>query len=323
MNQEALLKELGLDVVTDHISEKALGPRFRKLCEEGISLLLKHGRFAGWFEALSTIPHKKSVTRELDRDAPRVSGESHPPTDVLSALGPWKKGPFDIFGVYVDAEWRSDLKWDRLLEIACPFEGRRVLDVGTGNGYFLLRAKGAGAAFTLGLEPSAHYCAQYLALQRFFGAPDIALLPLPCEAFGLQEGAFDSVLSMGVLYHRRSPVQHLKELISFVQSGGELIIETIVVDGPAGHILVPEGRYAGMKNVWGIPSLLSVEGWLQDLGMKEIRSSRPVRTTNDEQRATSWTTAHSLADVLHPLDPSRTIEGHPAPERAFVVATKP
>jgi tRNA (mo5U34)-methyltransferase len=320
---QTLLSDLGLDVVAQHIDERFLGPQWNRLCEESIQHLRNHGRFESWMKAISGVILPQNARVELNRSAPCVSGDGAVETRALTELRPWKKGPFEIFGTFVDAEWRSDLKWDRLVRVASPFHGRSVLDVGTGNGYFLLRSKGAGAAFTLGLEPSAHYCAQYIALQRFYSAPGVALLPLPCEALKLERAAFDSVLSMGVLYHRRNPVEHLRELASFVRSGGELIIETIVVEGPAGSALVPQERYAGMRNVWCVPSLLTVEGWFKELGMKEIRSTRPVRTTSDEQRSTPWTTGRSLSDALDPTDPSRTIEGHPAPERAFIVGCAP
>ena len=33
---------------------------------------------------------------------------------ALKGLHPWRKGPFNFFGVTIDTEWRSDWKWDRL-----------------------------------------------------------------------------------------------------------------------------------------------------------------------------------------------------------------
>ncbi|MBR9800034.1 MAG: DUF1698 domain-containing protein, partial [Gammaproteobacteria bacterium] len=41
-----------------------------------------------------------------------------------------------------------------------------------------------------------------------------------------------------------------------------------------------------------------------------------------EQRATDWMTYHSLSDFLDPADPSLTREGHPAPRRAVLIATR-
>ena len=55
---------------------------------------------------------------------------------------------------------------------------------------------------------------------------------------------------MGVLYHRRSPIDHLLELKGCLQTGGELVLETLVIDGGLGEVLVPENRYAKMRNVW-------------------------------------------------------------------------
>jgi tRNA (mo5U34)-methyltransferase len=253
---------------------------------------------------------------------------SAPFVEQLGALGPWKKGPFHIQGIHLDSEWRGDLKWDRVRAIASPLLNHKVLDVGTGNGYFLYRAVGDGAELALGLEPSALFCAQFLALQRFFDCKQAALLPATCEAFARARSpkpwrTFDTVLSMGVLYHRRSPLDHLAELMSFAKSGGELVLETIVVDGPLGHSLVPEGRYAGMKNVWFLPTLPTLVSWLTRLELTDIRTSRPVRTTSAEQRTTKWSSRKSLAHALDPNDPSRTIEGHPAPQRAIVVAKVP
>ncbi|OXE29836.1 hypothetical protein CA163_26525, partial [Vibrio parahaemolyticus] len=46
-------------------------------------------------------------------------------------------------------------------------------------------------------------------------------------------------------------------------------------------------------------------------------------TSVDEQRTTDWMTHNSLPDYLDPNDPSKTVEGYPAPRRAVLVARKP
>ena len=45
-------------------------------------------------------------------------------------------------------------------------------------------------------------------------------------------------------------------------------------------------------------------------------------TSVEEQRATDWMTYQSLKDFLDPNDPTKTIEGYPAPMRATLIATK-
>ena len=79
---------------------------------------------------------------------------------------------------------------------------------------------------------------------------------------------FDTVFSMGVLYHRRSPFHHLAELKNCLKPDGELVLETLVIDGKRGEVLVPERRYSKMHNVWFLPSCLTLESWLKRSGLK-------------------------------------------------------
>ncbi len=323
MNQashEAVSARLGLPLASTHLpADRVLPEELVRSCVEKFK---RHGRFSQWWALLDQIPSTAPTRIELDSDAPRAVGSTLPES-FWRELGPWKKGPFQIGETFLDAEWRSCLKWDRVREIASPLDDRKVLDVGTGNGYFLLRSAGAGARFTLGLEPSAHYCAQFLALASVFRCDRIALLPATSSEFTYGCRAFDTVLSMGVLYHRRSPLDHLAELRSFLSPGGELVLETLVVPGTEGYSLVPRDRYAMMRNVWFIPSVPTMTAWLRRLGFVDIRVSEPVTTTPQEQRTTRFTNQPSLADFLDPHDPTRTIEGYPAPARAIWVAKAP
>jgi tRNA (mo5U34)-methyltransferase len=134
---------------------------------------------------------------------------------------------------------------------------------------------------------------------------------------------FDTVFSMGVLYHRRAPFDHLEELKNALRPGGELVLETLVVEGDANTVLLPRDRYAQMRNVWFIPSALALENWLQRLGFVNIRTVNINQTSVEEQRSTAWMNFQSLADFLDPNDSSKTIEGYPAPRRAVVIAEKP
>lgn len=318
---EELSVALGLGEAEKELRSCPIGEQWPTLVGKSLTKLTRHGRFEKWWQTISRLPNEEPKKVVLNRKAPRVFGRQTISEDVWHELGPWKKGPFDVMGIVLDAEWRSDLKWDRVLAVASSLKGRRVLDVGTGNGYFLLRAAGEGARFTLGLEPSALYCAQYIALNRFYQRKDIALLPITSSEFPQSCRAFDTVLSMGVLYHRRSPLDHLAELKSFLRPGGQLILETIVVPGEEGYALVPEDRYAQMRNVWFLPTVPTLTSWLHRLGFEDLHISVPVPTTEVEQRSTRFSSQHSLRDFLDPEDKSRTVEGYPAPRRAVWVAT--
>ena len=242
--------------------------------------------------------------------------------DQLKTLHPWRKGPFNLFGISIDTEWRSDLKWDRLDQHIEPLDGRRVLDVGCGNGYHGWRMRGAGARLVIGIDPMPLFVAQYGVLARYLNTEPVYVLPLKVEDLPDHLTGFDTVFSMGVLYHRRSPLDHLMQLKSLLRTGGEMVLETLVVDGEEGYALLPEGRYAKMRNVWFIPSPATLLHWIKRCGFKEGRLLDVTRTTNVEQRATEWMHFESLADFVDPHDALKTIEGYPAPKRAIILARK-
>lgn len=124
---------------------------------------------------------------------------------------------------------------------------------------------------------------------------------------------------MGVLYHRRSPIDHLLALHGALRPGGQLLLETLVVDNED-KILVPAGRYAKMRNVWFLPSPDLLAVWLRRAGFRDVATVDVTATTVEEQRQTSWMQFESLADFLDPADNSLTCEGYPAPKRAIVTA---
>ena len=243
--------------------------------------------------------------------------------ELLLQLHPWRKGPFHIHGVDIDTEWRSDWKWQRLRNDIEPLSGKRVLDIGCGSGYHVWRMLGEGAAEVIGVDPTPLFVVQFWALQHFIQNFNAWVLPLGIEHLPAKLRAFDSVFSMGVLYHRRSPLDHLLELREALAPGGQLVLETLVIDGKDGDVLVPEDRYARMGNVWFLPSCATLETWLKKMKFQNIELIDINTTSSDEQRSTEWMTYHSLTNFLDPKDNSKTIEGYPAPQRAIITATAP
>lgn len=241
---------------------------------------------------------------------------------LLRQLHPWRKGPFNLFGIEIDAEWRSDLKWDRLIRHIKPLKGRTVLDVGCGNGYHGWRMAGQGAGMVIGIDPMMYYVMQFIGIQHYLRLPSVTVLPLGVDDLPPRFDYFDTVFSMGLLYHRRSPLDHLLQLKSFLRDGGELVLETLIIDNDQGDVLVPKDRYAQMANVWFIPSPQTLEIWLARTGFRDIRLVDVTKTTVEEQRVTHWMGFQSLADFLDPANPALTAEGYPAPQRAIFLAVK-
>lgn len=285
-----------------------------------------HGDLPRWRAAVEALPAGPAPCM-LDRDTVTV-GEPGALVDrdalrtALAGLMPWRKGPFAFFGEHIDSEWRSDWKWRRVAPHLSDLRGRRVLDVGCGSGYHGWRMAGAGARTVLGIDPTILFLMQYLAVKRFAVDAPFWFAPLRMEELPAATAAFDTVFSMGVLYHRRSPLDHLLELRDALRPGGELVLETLVIEGDARAVLMPTGRYAAMRNVFFLPSTAQLSIWLQRCGFDRVRCVDESVTTIDEQRATRWMRFQSLPDFLDPEDSSLTREGYPAPRRAVMVARK-
>jgi tRNA (mo5U34)-methyltransferase len=179
---------------------------------------------------------------------------------------------------------------------------------------------GAGAKMVVGIDPTLLNVMQFQLIKKLYGDAPIYVLPLGIEAVPSNLNAFDTVFSMGVLYHRRSPIDHLLELKGCLQVGGELVLETLVIEGGLGEVLLPEDRYAKMRNVWFLPSCDTLISWLKRCGFKNVRLVDVALTTIEEQRSTDWMRFHSLQDFLQADNHALTCEGLPAPKRAIFIA---
>ena len=289
----------------------------------------RHGKMPVWQKAMQALPLLEPSRAELKN---RVeiglaedldSSERTAMVENLKVFHPWRKGPFRLFGIDINTEWRSDWKWDRLLPHIQPLRGRKVLDVGCGNGYHGWRMRGEGAALVVGIDPVMLYVLQFQVMQRYLKDSAHHLLPLRMEDLPDELNCFDTVFSMGVLYHRRSPLDHLIELKGCLRPGGELVLETLVVEGDINTVLTPQERYAKMRNVWFIPSVEAMMLWLIRCGYEDVRCIDITRTSLSEQRRTEWMCEESLEDYLDSNDQSKTVEGYPAPIRSVFVARKP
>ena len=319
------------DIWTNSVQQTPLQPWLDDQVAVAEEICSAHGDYSRWLATMEDLSH--FTTEIIDFTLPAIKiGEKEQIVknqrlqiqQGLLGLHPWRKGPFNVFGITLDSEWRSDIKWQRLKNSISPLRGRRVLDIGCGNGYYMFRMLGEGASWVLGIDPTILFNLQYRTLSQFINHDICAdMLPIGIDQLPDKLNFFDTVFSMGILYHRRSPIDHLYKLFSCLRPGGELVLETLVIEGPGDQMLLPESRYAKMRNVWFIPTPQALEGWLHRCGFVNIRIADVSTTSLDEQRSTEWMTFESLKDFLDADDLSKTVEGLPAPARAIFVATRP
>ncbi len=287
-----------------------------------------HGHFPQWLHAVDQLSTTFPSKVDLHQAMPEIGLASDLEDQAaikqtLMNLQPWRKGPFNFCGLALDSEWRCDLKWQRMVDHCPDLTGKTVLDVGCGNGYYMLRMLGAGADHVIGVDPTLVFLAQFYALtQNIQPHLNAHLLPLPFEQLLPELNSFDVIFSMGVLYHRREPREHCQRLFSHLADEGWLILETLIINESGDHELIPAERYAGMHNVWSVPSPDKVITWLHAAGFKNVQCHSIEVTTSHEQRATAWMQNYSLKEFLDPHDASKTIEGYPAPTRAIFSARK-
>jgi len=124
------------------------------------------------------------------------------------------------------------------------------------------------------------------------------------------------------LYHRSDPIASLKSLYRALNKDGEIIVDSFMIDGDDEVALCPESRYAMIPNVYFLPTVNCFKNWMKRAGFVDIELIEITTTDDKEQRVTNWTFEQSLTNFLDPNDSSKTVEGYPAPKRAYLKARK-
>ena len=283
-----------------------------------------------FFEQLPTIEELQTPVRcDLKRSAVCIGQRTDVSAEQLASieeaikrLHPWRKGPFDLFGIEIDAEWRSNLKWERIESALGDLKHRRILDIGCGNGYYMFRAAAQEPDVVLGMDPSVPFFYAFELMQRYAQLANLQYERMGFEHLYVFDQAFDIGLCMGVLYHHRSPIEILRDLLKTLRVGGFAIIESQSIDGDGSMALFPENRYAKARNMFFVPTKECLVNWVKRAGFKDVEIVSHTKVTTDEQRSTEFMTYESLKDFLHPEDDRLTIEGYPAPCRTVVKAVR-
>jgi len=241
-------------------------------------------------------------------------------TECAKLMLPWRKGPFKIGSLFIDTEWRSYIKYS-IIEPHFNLQDKIVGDIGCNNGYYLFKMLEQKPKKLVGFDPSALFFMQFEFINKFIQS-DIKYEMLGIEHVQAYEHKFDTLFCLGVLYHRSDPIGSLKSLFKALNSGGELILDTFMIDGEEDICLTPKERYSKIPNIYFIPTVNALKNWCYRAGFKDVEVLAIKKTELDEQRKTDWINSQSLDDFLDPQNPELTVEGYPAPKRVYIKAIK-
>ena len=231
-------------------------------------------------------------------------------------LRSWRKGPFGIDDIFIDSEWKSFVKYN-LLEPHLNLEGKTVGDIGCNNGYYMFRMLKQKPKRLIGFDPGVISYLQFEFIDRFIDS-GIRYELLGVEHLPEYGEKFDTLFCLGVLYHRSDPIKTLKELKGALNSGGELFLDTMYIEGGKDLVLSPKNAYSKIPNIYFVPTVSALMNWCERANFKDVEILATKPTGSDEQRKTEWILGQSLGDFLDPADPGLTIEGYPAPRRIYV-----
>jgi len=276
-------------------------------------------------EAIAALPEYTDVQVTLG-DSVEVQISDLPAQEAIQIketallMKPWRKGPFQFNDLFIDSEWQSQIKYN-LLEPHFDLKDKIVGDIGCNNGYYLFRMLSQEPKKLIGFDPSAIYYSQFQFIDHFIKS-DIVYELLGVEHVEFYEHKFDMIFSSGVLYHRSDPVAMLKSLFKGLNKGGELILDTFMIDGEEEICLTPKDRYSKIPNIYFVPTVPALINWCHRAGFTSVEVLETMKTEPNEQRKTEWIDTQSLEDFLDPNDSEKTVEGYPAPKRVYIKALK-
>lgn len=312
---------LALMPTADHASVKKLRSKlYERFSQDKKGFL----RFREPFDSVAAI-----TAQEVDfsRDVVRIgrAGEldredSQTVYAALRAFMPWRKGPFEVFGISIDAEWRSDRKWGRVLPALPSLNGKVIADIGCNNGYYMFRMAAQQPSAVLGFEPFVQHYFAFRTLNSLADQPNLHIEPFGVENVRLFSGCFDVVFLMGIIYHRISPVEMLRDIKQALKPGGVLIVESQGISGELPVALFPEKTYAKVPGTYFVPTASCLVNWLSRAGFIDVELFAEHPMSSEEQRRTEWMTFESFSDFMDPSNPHLTIEGYPAPWRIYLKA---
>ena len=272
---------------------------------------------------------QRATFKDYSRSVVHIGGPKEIPVEQksmiekeLQAFIPWRKGPFSVFGIKIDSEWQSQLKWNRILPHIDDLSKKVICDVGCHNGYYMYRMAHYKPRLVLGIDPTFKFKLQFEYLQKFSQEENLKFEPIGFQELGLFTKVFDTIFCMGILYHHKNPIEVLENCREALKPKGQIVIESLGIPGNEPVSLFPQGRYANIKGVWFIPTQTCLSHWLKRSGYSRIECHYNEQMSEEEQRSTPWSPFPSFKGSLDARNHDLTKEGHIRPNRMVFTARK-
>ena len=240
---------------------------------------------------------------------------------VIESLMPWRKGPYNILGNFIDSEWNSSLKWKRIKPYLSSIKNQNICDLGCNNGYFMFKMLKENPNLILGLDPTIRYYLQFIFLSKNLDYKNLFFELMGFKELHFFKGIFDLVLCLGILYHHQDPIYILKEIHQSLKKNGKVIIDCQGIKGEKDIALFPKRTYAAKKGFWFLPTLNCLKNWIKRSGFQDYEVIFCEKLDwNKEQRKSQHSPFNSLKEGL--LNEEATIEGYSVPVRFYLIAYK-
>jgi tRNA (mo5U34)-methyltransferase len=152
--------------------------------------------------------------------------------ELFDSLKPWLH-LIDVHGVPTKTEpaWGEYLEhprhlWEEVSELLPDLAGKRVLDVGCNDGFFLFACRRLGAEEVVGIETDEHFVNHAALVNRLLDLGGIIVHRMSAYDIGETLGRFDVTLALGLIYHLKSPLFFFERVAPITSS--MIVVETAV-----------------------------------------------------------------------------------------------
>ena len=182
--------------------------------------------------------------------------------EIFDASKPWHHHIL-VKGVATKVEpaWGEPLEHPRqmaneLEPVLDNVEGKRVLDVGCNDGFFVFHCRERGASSVCGIEAEAHHYKNANLVNDLLQQGSIELRCMSAYEIDESLGEFDISLLLGLIYHLKNPLK-------VIESVAHLTNETLVIETALRNSLVDIKNRE--KGIMGTPSMDFLEHPLEPM----------------------------------------------------------